>query len=284
MIDKKLIFDVGLHKGEDTHFYLKKGFNVVAFEANPSLIEHCKKRFSKQIDSGQLILIEGAIADVPDNNTKKSTVNFYRNLDDSVWGTVCETWAQRNEKLGTRSEIIEVPIIDFSNCLERYGTPYYLKVDIEGMDIICIKSLLRVEGRPSYISIESDKLSFEKLIEELNLLKQLGYTSFKAVQQSGISKQKEPVPSKEGNQTAYHFKEGSSGLFGKDLPGQWKDYNQILKQYRNIFLLYDYFGDFGKWRRTILGRIFREVASTLVQKPIPGWYDTHARHKLTKNP
>lgn len=42
MIDKKLIFDVGLHKDEDTHFYLKKGFNVAAFETNPSLIEHCK--------------------------------------------------------------------------------------------------------------------------------------------------------------------------------------------------------------------------------------------------
>jgi hypothetical protein len=35
-----LIFDMGLHKGEDTDFYLRKGFDVVAFEANPFLIEH----------------------------------------------------------------------------------------------------------------------------------------------------------------------------------------------------------------------------------------------------
>ena len=40
MLDKEpkqddLIFDVGLHRGEDTEFYLKKGFRVVAFEANP---------------------------------------------------------------------------------------------------------------------------------------------------------------------------------------------------------------------------------------------------------
>jgi hypothetical protein len=30
-----LIYDVGLHLGEDSEFYLKKGFNVVAVEANP---------------------------------------------------------------------------------------------------------------------------------------------------------------------------------------------------------------------------------------------------------
>jgi len=37
-----LIFDIGSHKGEDTDFYLKKAFKVVAFEANPKLIAHCK--------------------------------------------------------------------------------------------------------------------------------------------------------------------------------------------------------------------------------------------------
>ena len=32
-----LIFDVGFHKGEDTEFYLKKGFPVVAADANPAV-------------------------------------------------------------------------------------------------------------------------------------------------------------------------------------------------------------------------------------------------------
>ncbi|MBU1340602.1 MAG: FkbM family methyltransferase [Proteobacteria bacterium] len=283
MLKKKLIFDVGLHKGEDTRFYLQKGFNVVAFEANPWLIEQCRQRFSRQIDDGQLILVEGAVTDtIPADNNQKS-IKFYRNLDDSAWGTVCENWAHRNEKLRTRNEVIEVPVIDFSKCLEQYGIPYYLKIDIEGMDTVCLKSLQKIEGRPSYISIESEKLSFEKLVAELDLFNSLGYTRFKAVQQSGISRRKEPVPAREGNQTAYQFEEGASGLFGKDLAGQWKNYDQILAEYKKIFYLYDHFGDFGKWRRKILGRIFREVASTLLQKPIPGWYDTHARHKSVKD-
>ena len=32
-----LIFDIGCHLGEDSEFYLRKGFKVVAVEANPEL-------------------------------------------------------------------------------------------------------------------------------------------------------------------------------------------------------------------------------------------------------
>ena len=35
---KNLIFDIGMHIGQDTEFYLKKGFCVVAVEANPKLV------------------------------------------------------------------------------------------------------------------------------------------------------------------------------------------------------------------------------------------------------
>jgi hypothetical protein len=30
-----LVFDLGMHRGLDTRFYLDKGFSVVALEANP---------------------------------------------------------------------------------------------------------------------------------------------------------------------------------------------------------------------------------------------------------
>ena len=35
-----LIYDVGMHKGEDTEFYLSKGFKVVGFEADPDLTQY----------------------------------------------------------------------------------------------------------------------------------------------------------------------------------------------------------------------------------------------------
>src|SRR5215218_5411176 len=56
-----LIYDVGLHKGEDTEFYLRKGFRVVAFEADPDLVRSCRDRLCEFIDRGRLTIVEGAI-------------------------------------------------------------------------------------------------------------------------------------------------------------------------------------------------------------------------------
>ena len=35
---ENLIFDIGFHKGEDTLFYLLKGYRVIAVDADPNLI------------------------------------------------------------------------------------------------------------------------------------------------------------------------------------------------------------------------------------------------------
>jgi len=273
-----LVYDVGMHKGEDTDYYIRKGFRVIGFEAAPELVEQCRSRFKDEIGNGKLIVVEGAITELPSGEAKDKTIRFFKNRNNSVWGTVADDWAQRNEILGTANEIIEVPVVNFSECMEKYGVPHYLKVDIEGMDMVCLKALMHFEQKPDYVSIESEKVSFAKLIEEIELLMQLGYKKFKAIQQRGISHQKEPNPSKEGVHVGYQFREGSSGLFGADLPGKWKDNNQILDQYKFIFLQYRLFGDYGKLTRSIAGKALRRILGLLVRKPIPGWYDTHAKH------
>lgn len=273
-----LIYDVGMHKGEDTDYYLKKGFRVIGFEADPNLATHCRNRFSREIEDGKLIIVEGAILELKAGEAKRKTIKFYKNKDNTVWGTVASDWAQRNELLGTSNDVIEVSVIDFSGCLEKYGIPHYLKVDIEGMDMVCLRALLSFEHKPSYISIESEKISFEKLTEELDLFIELGFTGFKAVQQEGVSHQKEPNPSKELRYVGYRFQEGSSGLFGEDLPCEWKNYKQIVAEYKKIFFQYRLFGDYGKANKYFVGRALRTFLMKRLHKPMPGWYDTHAKH------
>ena len=67
-----------MHKGEDTHYYLLKGFDVVAFEADPNLVQFSKRRFKKEIDQKRLIIIEGAI--VPENFTEIKKTQFGERL------------------------------------------------------------------------------------------------------------------------------------------------------------------------------------------------------------
>jgi hypothetical protein len=61
--EKDLIYDVGLHKGEDSEFYLKKGFRVVAIEALPALAQIVTERLRPYLDSGQLVILNVAIAE-----------------------------------------------------------------------------------------------------------------------------------------------------------------------------------------------------------------------------
>ena len=119
--DKNLIFDIGMHKGEDSDYYLRKGFNVVSFEADPDLANYCRKKFANELDSGQLTIVEGAITDPEMVTVTDGKVRFYKNNKVSVWGTVVNEWSERNSKLGAEDELIEVSCIDFQECLNKYG-------------------------------------------------------------------------------------------------------------------------------------------------------------------
>jgi FkbM family methyltransferase len=141
-----LIYDVGLHRGEDTDFYLKKGFNVIALEADPKLVAQCKIRFQDAITCGRLRIIEGAIA--PQSVGER--VTFYRNPSVSAWGTVEKTWAERNARLGHSSEEIELPRVEITEVYRAVGIPFYLKIDVEGVDSLVLKGLKQFEARPRY--------------------------------------------------------------------------------------------------------------------------------------
>ena len=123
----------------------------------------------------KLIIVEGAIVDKISN--KK--VKFYKNKVNSVWGTILSDWAERNKMNKASSDIIYINEVDFYGCLKRYGVPYYLKIDIEGMDLHCCKTLLSFNEKPDYISIESEKKDFKLLLDEIQLLEKLGYDKFK---------------------------------------------------------------------------------------------------------
>jgi FkbM family methyltransferase len=265
-----LVFDVGLHMGEDTEFYLKKGFNVVAFEANPTLVQHCKHRFSAQITSGQLHIIEGAIA--PDECG--DYITFFESSN-SIWGTIDPEWDQRNLKLGASSKRIDVQRVDISSVFSRFGVPFYLKIDVEGVDGYVVDKLRDLSALPKYISIESEKVDFQKLQSELGTLKGLGYNKFKIVQQERIPGQRIVSNDIRGKQFEHTFSVHSSGVFGEELPGSWLNYEQALERYTKIFLYYRLFGDGSFLHQIKLARIIRKIGRR-IGIPLPGWHDTHA--------
>lgn len=282
---KDLIYDIGMHKGEDTEFYLRKGFRVVAFEADPDLVRLCKNRLKGFIEQGQLTVVEGAIVNLESIEAGQRKARFYRNDDVSVWGTVCVDWAERNVRLGTSSSMLEVDVIDFAGIMQLHGVPHYMKIDIEGVDMVCVNALRLFRERPDYVSIESDKTGFANIKREIDAFVDLRYDSFQAIEQSAIPhSQTPPYPAIEGDYVAQRFERGSSGLFGSELGSEWKSKHEILRQYRVVRLGYYLVGNdgiVGRWKyrgamrlRSLICRFLR----LFTKATVPGWYDTHARH------
>jgi FkbM family methyltransferase len=265
-----LIYDVGLHKGEDSEFYLKKGFRVVAIEALPALARIAAERLRSYLGSGQLTILNVAIAE------KDGPLSFFENQGHSFWGTTYPEWVNRNQRLGHGSNEITVEGMNFSKILSLYGIPYYLKVDIEGADILCLQGLKTFESRPKDVSIESSKTSWRALRNEFAVLKALGYSRFKVVPQHATVSQRCPCPAREGRYVDYHFEDGASGLFGEEAPGEWMPEAEAVRTYRPIFLRYKLFDDEGIARHYALAkRVMRRIGRAVGSYPV-GWYDTHA--------
>lgn len=264
---RDLIYDVGLHKGEDTAYYLALGYRVVAFEANSELVEHCRRRFGEEMAEGRLRIIHGAIDD-----SGAQRVTFYRHPN-TVWGTTDRAWADRNRWLGD-SDATTVRTVDFGKCLRATGIPYYMKVDIEGASSVCLDALRGFDERPVYISIESEKACFLSLLQEFDLLESLGYDRFAVVQQAGLG-DLTAAHRVDGSTIAYHSEPDASGPFGVDV-SPWVCRRAAVARYRSIFRRYRAFGDAAWIRRTRVGRTLIIRTGQLLSCPLPGWYDTHA--------
>jgi FkbM family methyltransferase len=213
-VNANLIFDIGLHVGQDTDYYLKKGFKVVAVEANPKLAKECTERFKAEIARGDLTILNIGIAKT------EGILPFYVNEHVSEWSSF-------HEEVGTSRgpfTVIEVPTVTLESLVRERGTPYYIKLDIEGLDHTAVVSLRGIEDKPSYISIENGQAH---MIAELA---EQGYTRFKFVNQKNIHETRLSAPAKEGKYIDYQFPFGSSGPFGDELPGEWVSRALVTQQ------------------------------------------------------
>lgn len=200
-----LIYDIGLHVGQDTDFYLKKGFRVVAVEANPMLARLAADRFEKAIAANRLTIVDvglgGVVGQFP----------FYVNNHHSEWSSFDRDVASRGDPV----EEVMVPTITVGTLLAAFGVPHFMKIDIEAYDRFVIEGLRGRSVIPAFLSIENGPMG------QFELLVTLGYRHFKLVEQSALRGTKAPIPAREGASVEHVFPSGSSGPFGAEAPGEW---------------------------------------------------------------
>lgn len=236
MIKENLIFDIGMHIGQDTRHYLNKGFKVLAIEANPELVQQNKLKFKKEIDEGSLTILNIGISN------KNETIPFYKNHRLSEWSSFVKEIGTR---LNSSYEIIQVECTTTENLFKHYGVPYYLKIDIEGNDYLSLNAISE-ENMPSYVSCEATS------IELLYTLYAKGYRKFKLINQADNFKPININKEKSKLFAVYLFIKcgillriqkylpikhiySSSGPFGENTKGKWLTFEETEKLYHLFY-------------------------------------------------
>ena len=263
-----LIIDVGMHWGRDTEFYIAKGFRVAAVEANPQLAQKNAARFSQYLDSGRLRILNVAVA------PHSGTVPFWIVDSNDDWSTADARFAKRNEVLGVKSRQVTVPCREFGEILDECGTPYYLKIDIEGSDLLCLRALDGRE-RPKYVSVEAILDSFDDVFTQLSILWNLGYRHFKLVNQGLCRTWCCPNPPREGKYVDARFDDFCTGPFGEESPGEWTSVEEAVITCRRLVREHRYSCYGGIYGNSLRARVYRRLRRSL-GNPL-AWYDIHAR-------
>jgi FkbM family methyltransferase len=262
-----LIFDVGMNICEDTDFYLKKGFRVVAVEANPATCAAGVSRYPQEIASGQLTILNRAISETD------GPLRFFVCRTQSAWSTASIELRDQWARQGAVFEQIEVPVTTAADLIDEFGVPHYAKIDIEGFDLICLKGFQRARARPDYLSVEVDFYKLDALIETLT---ELGYRRFALIGQAGIAAQRQPQEAREGRRIDYQFSRGCSGLFGRELPEPWVDAERLREDCDAVVQQYRLSGALGRLDGVpLVGRTIHQIR----KKRFPlasDWYDIHA--------
>ncbi len=259
---QKLIFDVGLNVGQDTDFYLSQGYKVLGIEADPILAEAVREKFDREIQEGHLEVLNVGIAE------RDGFADFWICEDKPEFNSFHRQIAARDSY---SCHCIQIPVVRFSTIIERYGVPYYLKIDIEGNDMLCLDGLTSSTA-PKYLSVESEcplderSATVEAGLRTLQKLYSLGYRQFKLIDQYtfcsltlpptagyrvdafarrifngrfledmrgfGLISKHLIMKTKLESKFRWKFPHGSSGVWGEATPGKWIRYGEAEQAYK----------------------------------------------------
>lgn len=220
----KTIFDLGMHHGLDTGFYLAKGFSVIALEANPEFCDRAATKFAEEVVNGRLKIVNKALA-----SASNEMISFFLNPIKDDWSSTSRQWA---EKGGHEVQEITVSTITLSDMIAEHGVPYYIKCDLEGTDLLFCEQLKSVPQIPEFASVEAMD------VKMISILADVGYRRFQIINQALNGFIQPPSPPREGSFTEVTFNGHMSGLFGNELdPAGWISVDECRARFRMFWEL-----------------------------------------------
>ncbi len=174
-INNPSYLDLGAHHPyylSNTAYFYKKGCRGVSVEADPNLFEAFKKERPEEIT-----------LNVGVGETSGASANFYI-MSATTLNTFSKSEAERYASYGDKKivNIIKLPILSINDIIANHfktQCPNFISLDIEGMDLIIIKSLDFVKYRPEILCIETisytENKTEEKLKDIISYVESKGY-------------------------------------------------------------------------------------------------------------
>ncbi|HTU33700.1 MAG TPA: FkbM family methyltransferase [Candidatus Acidoferrum sp.] len=214
---RRVIYDIGANNGDDIPYYLKKADLVVAVEANPALCRTIGDRFSREIQRDRLRVESCVLA----GESESSNVDFYLHKRRHVLGQ----FAPPDPSVAGDYTRVTLPSKSVMEIVRFHGTPYYVKIDIEGFEEVILNELFKAGVRPPYISAESNSIRVFALLAGLG-----SYTAFKLVEGATVAKKyKSHKISVDDGSEIYSFPSHSAGPFGEDIAGEWMNADDLFE-------------------------------------------------------
>ena len=206
---KKIIYDFGANNGDNIEYYLLKSDLLVAVEANPELCDFIRKKYKQEINNKKLI-VENCILT---SDSSETLQQFYIHKENHL----LSQFPKPNEKYINNFYVEKISSKKVANIIEKYGNPYYIKIDVENYDHEILFELLNYKIIPDYISVEANTLDVFCTLVSLG-----NYKSFKLVngEDVHIAYQKKLIETLDGLKN-FKFAINSAGPFGNDINGPW---------------------------------------------------------------
>lgn len=165
-----LYFDIGANIGKWTNDNINNN-KIIAIEPVPRTFQILQSNVASAAVA-DVVCLNYAVCD---NNGEDIT--FYDALDSHTLSTLNPEWitGHKSRFYNTQYNKITCPTITIDTLIHRYGVPDLIKIDVEGGEYECVKSLTRKANVLCFEwASELDEVSFKCL----DYLFSLGYSQF----------------------------------------------------------------------------------------------------------
>jgi FkbM family methyltransferase len=165
----KIAFDIGANIGQTADILLPNYDKIICFEPNPSLVLFLKSKFK---DNNKIVIENLALSDK--NEIKKFNISNCH-----VLSTFSDDWIYNSRFSNNYSwnSKIDVQTTTLDEIINKYGIPYFIKIDVEGYEQEVFKGFTKTLN-DTYFSFEWAEEQYVKINKTIDYLHNLGYNNF----------------------------------------------------------------------------------------------------------